>query len=128
MRSVIAGLLCGALMVGSGVPARAEDGAVEAALSFGAATANLVYFPVKLVVAGLGLMAGSINGLLTGGDIRAAYAVWVPTASGTFLLRPSHLEGTEPVKFFGCDYADRPSTLSRENDGSRVYDAAYMSR
>jgi hypothetical protein len=128
MRNVIAGLLCGTLILGSGVTVRAEDAAREAGLSFCAAGANLVYFPAKLVVATLGLVAGGINGLLTLGDTRAAYGVWVPTASGTFVLRPSHLEGTQPIKFFGDEYVDRPSMVSSENDGSRLYDATYMNR
>jgi hypothetical protein len=132
MRNVVAGLLFGALILGAGAPARAQCvgqcEASEVGLSFAAAASNLVYFPAKLTVAAFGLVAGGINGFLTGGDTRAAYAVWVPTATGTFLLTPRNFDGTEPIQFFGTDWADRPSTASRENDGSRIYDAGYMSR
>ncbi len=127
MRRLMGGLLCGALVLGTGVPARAHHGA-EFGLAMGAAASNLVYFPVKLTMAGLGLPLGALAGLFTGGNTRAAYAVWVPTASGTYLLTPDHLEGTKDIEFIGNDYADRPSTMQRETDGSRMYDALYESR
>src|SRR5438876_296179 len=89
-----------------------------------AAAANLLYLPAKTLVAIGGLGVGALTGLLTGGDIRAAYAVWVPAAGGTFLLTPAHFEGTRPIEFFGSDYADRPSTNAR--DTSIVYRSLYM--
>ena len=96
----------------------------EAGLALGAAAANLIYLPVKTVVAVGGLGLGALTGLLTGGDVRAAYALWVPTTGGTFLLTPAHFDGTRPIEFFGSDYADRPSTNPR--DSSIAYRALYM--
>ena len=99
----------------------------EAGLAVAAATLNMVYVPAKLMTAGLGLAVGSFVGVLTGGSTRAAYAIWVPTATGTFLVTPSHVEGEEHIHFFGCDYADRPSTMAGSEAGS-VYEAAYMTK
>ena len=65
--------------------------------------------------------------VLTGGDTRAAYALWVPTAGGDFMVRPSHLDGSERLQFFGSDYTDHASTISRQSDGSTIYDATYNS-
>ena len=96
----------------------------EAGLALGAAAANLVYLPVKTLVAVGGLGVGALTGLLTGGDTRAAYALWVPTTGGTFLLTPGNFDGTRPIEFFGSDYADRPSTNAR--DSSIAYRALYM--
>jgi len=96
----------------------------EAGLAVGAAAANLVYLPVKSIVAMGGLGVGALTGLLTGGDKRAAYAVWVPTTGGTFLLTPANFDGTRPIEFFGSDYPDRPSTNDR--DSSIAYRALYM--
>ena len=108
-----------------GQPALATHSqAGEAGLAVGAAAANLLYLPAKTLVAIGGLGVGALTGLLTGGDIRAAYAVWVPAAGGTFMLTPAHFEGTRPIEFFGSDYADRPSTNAR--DTSIVYRSLYM--
>ncbi len=96
----------------------------EAGLALGAAAANLIYLPVKTVVAVGGLGLGALTGLLTGGDMRAAYALWVPTTGGTFLLTPAHFDGTRSIEFFGSDYADQPSTNVR--DTSIAYRARYM--
>jgi hypothetical protein len=38
------------------------------------------------------------------------------------------MDGREPVRFFGCDYADRPSRHGHEMYGSIVYDAMYEHR
>ena len=108
-------------------PVRAHCPAAEAGLALGATALDLVYVPVKSVVAVGGMVLGSVTGLLTGGDTRAAYALWVPTGGGTFILTPSHLDGTRPVEFFGTDYADEPSRSVPDPEGSTMlYDWLYM--
>ena len=94
-------------------------------LAVGAASLNLFYTPAKLLVAGAGLAFGSVVGLLNGGDVRSAYAVWVPAAGGTFMLKPGHLDGTEPVRFFGRDYADRASSAGSVAEAGGIYEAQY---
>ena len=102
----------------------AHTQAGEAGLALGAAAANLIYLPAKTFVALGGLGLGAFTGLLTGGNVRAAYALWVPTTGGTFLLTPANFDGTRPIEFFGSDYADRPSTNA--HDSSIAYRALYM--
>jgi len=87
--------------------------------------ANIVYTPTKMIVATFGLLGGGIAGFMAGGDARTAYALWVPTAGGDYVVRPAHLDGSETLHFWGRDYSDRPSTVSQENDGSYIYDALY---
>jgi hypothetical protein len=125
MPRVLAGLLVMGLSLGQPVPGRAQNGASEAGLAVGAALANIVYVPVKAVVAVGGLALGTFAALLTGGDTRAAYALWVPAASGTYILTPACLDGSAPLKFFGSDYADRPSNQTKGGDGSSVYESLY---
>jgi len=125
---VVAGLLLSALVLGSPLPGRAHTQAGEAGLALGAAVVDLVYVPAKIVCAFGGMALGTATGLLTGGDVRAAYAFWVPAGSGTYFLTPAHLDGTRPIEFFGADYADRPSTVSREGEVATAYDALYMPR
>src|SRR5919201_5345537 len=110
-RSVLAGLLLVGVVLGRPMTgaAHVRTPGQEFGLAVGAAASNILYVPAKVVVAAGGLLLGSLTGFLTGGNVGAAYAVWVPTASGTFLLTPDHLDGTREVLFFGNDYADRPS-------------------
>jgi len=95
----------------------------EAALAVAASATNLLYFPAKVGVATAGLLGGAVVGLFTGGDVRAAYAVWVPTAGGDYLVRPAHLDGARPLSFFGGTYPDEPS--EHRQDGSFIYESLY---
>jgi hypothetical protein len=106
---IVAMAVTGALVLGQAAPGRAVSGAEEAGLALGSAGINLFYVPVKGALAVAGLAVGAVTGLLAGGDVRAAYALWVPTAGGTFLVTPAHLDGTRRFEFFGSDYADRPT-------------------
>jgi hypothetical protein len=118
-------MIVAALVLGRPVAGRAASPAGEAGLALLAATTNLGYLPVKTAMAGVGLLVGAVTGILTGGDTRAAYAIWVPTASGTYLVRPAHLDGSEPLEFFGSDYADTPSTAPAVSETGGVYEAQY---
>jgi hypothetical protein len=113
------------LVIGRPSPGRAHAPAEEFGLAVGAAAANLIYTPAKLTMAVAGLAVGGLTGLLNGGDVRSAYAVWVPTASGTFMLPPSHLDGSVPVAFFGCEYTDRPSPAGSVGEAGGIYEAQY---
>ena len=125
MRRVLVALVLLGLVLGRPAVLRAESAAAEFGLAVGAAAGNLVYLPVKVIVAFGGLVLGGLTGALTGGDERAAYAVWVPAASGTYLLTPAHLEGTVPIEFFGSDYVDRPSTTTAAVEAADIYEMQY---
>ena len=114
------------LLVGRPAVSHATDGGQEFSKAIAAAALDLVYTPAKVVVAIVGLPIGAMTGLLTGGDTRSAYAVWVPTTSGSYFITPANLEGREPVRFFGSDYADTPSTSAdADQGGGGIYDAMY---
>lgn len=95
----------------------------EAALAVLASVTSLVYFPAKVGMAAIGLVGGGLAGVLSGGDTRAAYAIWVPLAGGDYLVRPSHVDGVRPFAVFGTVYDDTPSRY--DSDGSVIYDALY---
>jgi hypothetical protein len=128
MRKQVAALVLVAFMLGRAMPARAVSGGEEAGLAVGAAALNLIYLPAKIVVAVGGFILGAATGFATGGDTRAAYGIWVPTLSGTYFLRPAHMEGTAPIEFLGTDYADRPSSIPASADGGVVYEGLYKSK
>jgi hypothetical protein len=123
-RRLVICLTVAALLLGRPVHGRAATQIDEAGWSLGAAGLNIFYIPIKMIVAGGGLVLGAAAGVLTLGSQRAAYAVWVPAAGGTYVLRPEHIAGTEQVEFFGADYADTPSTFAGyESNG--LYEAGY---
>lgn len=127
-RSILALLMVAGLCLGRNADAHVRGTthstpAHEASLAIGAALSSIVYFPVKVTAAAVGLVGGAIAGLVTGGETRAAYAIWVPMAGGNYVVRPAHLDGTRSFAFFGADYEDRPSL--RNQDGSVIYDSLY---
>ena len=124
-RSLIVGMLAAALVLGGSLPGRAASPGGEFGLAIGAAASNLVYTPVKTAMAIVGLFVGGVTGVLTGGDARSAYAIWVPAASGTYVLTAAHLEGSEPIEFFGSDYADTRSVQSGAAEAGGIYEAQY---
>lgn len=123
IRTLIVSAVLFGLVAGSR-PAAATQGE-EAGRAIASAALNVVYVPVKAVMAVVGLAAGSVVGLATGGDVRSAYAIWVPTASGTWFFTPAQVEGSKEVEFFGSDYADTPSGLGLGEAGRSSYDAMY---
>ncbi len=124
MRSLIIGLLALGAVAGAPGTARAS-GAGDAGLALGAAALNLFYTPCKAMMAVGGLVVGGVVGVLTGGDTRSAYALWVPAAGGTYMVTASNLDGSRPLEFFGADYADTPSPRSRTLENSSIYEALY---
>jgi hypothetical protein len=123
-RRLVISLTVAALLLGRPVHGRAATQADEAGWALGAAGLNIFYTPIKVVVAVGGLVLGGVAGLLTLGDQRSAYAIWVPAAGGTYVLRPEHLAGTEQIEFFGSDYADTAST-AYGYDTNSLYKNSY---
>jgi len=95
----------------------------EAGLAVAASLSSLVYLPMKLAMAGLGIVGGGLTGVLTGGDTRATYAVLVPLTGGDYLVRSAHIDGARPFEVFGTHYDDEPSPY--DSDGSIIYDSLY---
>jgi hypothetical protein len=127
MRTIIAVVMSLALGTASAFAEETApaDQALEAGTSLAATYLNLVYLPAKIVVAAVGGVAGGLAGVLTGGDQRAAYALWVPMIGGDWFVRPENLSGERPLAFFGSDYADQPSTWNAGQPSTYAYDALY---
>jgi len=109
MRAASVTLLLVAVLAGWPARAGARDAGREAALAGASVAGNLLYTPAKLVMALLGLPAGALTFVCTGGNYRAAYAIWVPTVTGTYFLTPARLDGVEPIEFVGSHY---PATVA----------------
>jgi len=112
-------------LVATGRPAAANTQVEEAGRALASVGMNIFWLPAKAIMAAVGLAAGSVVGLATGGDERSAYALWVPLASGTWFVTPDQVDGTRPIEWFGSDYADRPSDLLPGEPGRAAYEAGY---
>ena len=123
-RRIVAGsLLCGMLALAS--PARALTQGEEAGFALLSGAANLLYVPAKTIACTLSMPVGALAGWLSGGSERAAYAIWVPMAGGTWFITPSHLDGQKPIEFVGHDYADTPSHEAGMARRSYTYESHY---
>ena len=108
----------------TGAPNRAPTQGEEVFFSVLATAANIFYVPLKAVIAAVAMPAGGFAGAASGGDPRAAYAIWVPALGGTFFLTNSILDGSQPFEFFGSDYADQPLPTRKGDEETVIFDTA----
>jgi hypothetical protein len=127
MRKTIVSFMLAASLAAPSV-VRADSQGNEVAFAVTAAFCNIFYTPGKALVAAVGLPVGALAAFATGGDTRTAYAIWVPTAGGTYFLTADMMDGREPVEFFGSDYADRPGRYGQAHHGSGATDAKYSTQ
>jgi len=48
-----------------------------------------------------GAVVGGLGYVFSGGNFDTAKGVWTPSIYGTYILRPAHLRGEEPIHFLG---------------------------
>jgi hypothetical protein len=63
--------------------------------------ATVPYCLAKGTFAALGGIVGGFAYLFSGGNVETAKAVWTTSILGTYIIRPEHLRGQEPVHFLG---------------------------
>ena len=59
------------------------------------------YCAVKAAFAVAGSVVGGLGYAFSGGDSKTAESVWTTSVYGTYILRPAHLRGEEPIHFLG---------------------------
>lgn len=62
---------------------------------------SILYTPVKVVYAGLGGIIGGLAYVVTAGNGQVAQNIWDVSLKGSYWVKPSHLEGDEPLLFQG---------------------------
>jgi len=82
--------------MGSDVPNEGGIGAL-------AAVSTLVYGPVKLCYATLGLLVGGAAWGLSGGDQQVLEAVVTPALRGDYVVTPDHIRMKRSLEFYGRD-------------------------
>ena len=73
----------------------------EAGIGMAAALATLVYGPVKIAYATLGLVFGGAAYGLSGGDADVLHAVVTPAVRGDYVVKPANVTMNESLEFFG---------------------------
>ena len=111
-------LLVCALVVSiqSGPAFAARDTASEAGLGVGAALCSLLYGPVKIVYATLGLVFGGMAWGLSGGDSDVMDAVVTPAVRGDYVVTPAILRGEQPLEFIGRRPGYEQPALTAEDE------------
>ena len=101
-RASLAGIVACAQLV-SATPAAAkkpEHIAKEASIGAGSAIASMVWAPLKLTHAIVGLVAGGICFLVTAGDTEVWKRVQSKALTGDYVVTPRHLQGKQRLRFF----------------------------
>ena len=81
----------------------------EAGIGMAAALATLIYGPVKITYAALGLVFGGAAYGLSGGDAEVLHAVVTPAVRGDYVVRPANVTMNEDLEFIGREPAYRYS-------------------
>ena len=90
-----------AIWIQPGPALAAGDTASEAGVGVGAALCSLLYGPVKIVYATLGLVFGGLAWGLSGGDSDVMNAVVTPAVRGDYVVTPAILRGERGLEFIG---------------------------
>ena len=75
--------------------------AKEAGLGMGSVLASVIYSPLKVTYAGLGLLTGGVGYVVSGGRSDVAKSIINPAVRGNYVITPDHLQGKERVIFVG---------------------------
>jgi len=104
--AILVPVLLGALLLAAS-PARAESVVREGGLAAASFLSSLVYGPVKMTYATLGLVGAGFAYAFSGGDHDVAGPVLDASVRGDWILTPRHLTGDEEIEFIGRRPADR---------------------
>jgi hypothetical protein len=77
------------------------DGSDDTGIQVGAWALTVPYIIGKGAFALGGAVVGGLGYLFSGGDSDTAKTVWTKSIYGTYIIRPEHLRGEEPVYFLG---------------------------
>ena len=61
----------------------------------------------KSAFAVAGSVVGGLGYAFSGGNSKTAETIWTTSVYGTYILRPSHLRGEEPIHFLGKANSDQ---------------------
>jgi hypothetical protein len=95
--------LCGAILAHPGLAQANDNVRSEGGWGVLSATVSLLYGPVKVCYAGLGLTIGGMAWGLTGGDRGVMDSIITASVRGDYVITPAHLRGEDTIEFLGRD-------------------------
>ena len=75
--------------------------------------ATIPYCAGKSAFAVAGSVVGGLGYAFSGGNSETAQAIWTKSVYGTYILRPAHLRGEEPIHFVGQSDEYKSETVKR---------------
>jgi hypothetical protein len=98
---VVAGAAAGGT-AGTAVSVKESEKEQHGVLTYvGTVLADIVYFPAKVVFAGVGATTAGVAYVLTLGDSSVSNNIWNSSVEGNYILTPNMIEGKEPIRFVG---------------------------
>jgi len=82
-------------------PTSSDGGSDETGIQVGAWALTVPYILGKGAFALGGAVVGGLGYAFSGGNSDTAKTVWTKSIYGTYIIRPAHLRGEEPVYFLG---------------------------
>ena len=77
------------------------EGSDDTGIQVAAWALTVPYIIGKCALALGGAVVGGLGYLFSGGNADTAKAIWTTSIYGTYIIRPAHLRGEEPVHFLG---------------------------
>ena len=71
------------------------------------------YCAGKSAFAIAGSVVGGLGYAFSGGNSETAQSIWSKTVYGTYILRPAHLRGEEPIQFLGKADGNQSEPMKR---------------
>ena len=71
------------------------------------------YCAGKSAFAIAGSVVGGLGYAFSGGNSETAQTIWTNSVYGTYILRPAHLSGEEPIHFLGNADNDQSDSMKR---------------
>ena len=81
--------------------ASSSDGSDSTGIQVASWLATIPYCAGKSAFAVAGSVVGGLGYAFSGGNSETAQAIWTKSVYGTYILRPAHLRGEEPIHFIG---------------------------
>lgn len=74
---------------------------------------TIPYCAGKSAFAVAGSVVGGLGYAFSGGNSETAQAIWTKSVYGTYILRPAHLRGEEPIHFVGQSDEHKTQSVKR---------------
>ena len=93
--------------------ASSSDGSDSTGIQVASWLATIPYCVGKSAFAVAGSVVGGLGYAFSGGNSETAQAIWTKSVYGTYILRPAHLRGEEPIHFLGQSEEHKSESVER---------------